>query len=235
MPIYKKRVQFQRRTPFSGRAVYGTMRRKSFVAASQRGPAKELKSFDYYDAADRSMVTVANVVGTTSLATGMGVVNIPATGNAFYEVIGNKCQGRSLAVEAEFAQPQTDVSSSTIRVMVVLDRQVNGAFPAITDILYDNNTGTTFNSAINIANRDRFQVFRDSQFTLDPASCLTRHYETYIRLPSLEFIYKAAASRGAIVSISSGAIYLMAFYVQHAGTTAPTIGSVHCRTRYFDS
>jgi len=208
---------------------------RRLAPAAQRGPAKELKSFDYYDATDRSLVTVANVVGATSMTTGMGVVNIPATGNGFYEVIGNKCQGKSLAIEAEFAQPQTDVSSSTIRLMVVLDRQVNGAFPAIGDILYDNNTGTTFNSAINIANRDRFQVFRDMQFTLDPAQGLTRHYEAYIRLPDLEFVYKAAASRGAIASINSGALYLIAFYVQHAGTTAPSIGNVHCRTRYYDS
>jgi len=227
------------RKPYSYRkSYYRRPRAKDFRRAApayQRGPPKELKSFDYYDATSRALVTVANVVGAANMATGMSAINIPANGTQFYECTGNKLLARSLAVELELAQPQTDVSSSTVRVMVVLDRQVSGAYPAIGALLYDNNTGTTFNSGVFIANRDRFAILRDFQISLDPAQRLTHHYETFIKLPQLECVYAPAASRGAIGSVNTGGLYLLAFYVQHVGTTAPTVDNVHCRFRYYDS
>lgn len=205
------------------------------VPAYNRAQKAELKCFDFHVPSSTALVTVGNVVGAYSLATGMSVVNVPSTGALPYNQVGNKIDCQSLAVEAELLQPQTDVSSSTVRLIVVYDRQPNGAYPLITDLLYDNATAVTFNSAISISGRDRFKMLRDCQIVLDPASCLAKHYETYIKLGSLASSYAFSPNVDNITTITSGAIYLIMFYVQHVGTTAPKFDSVHTRLRYYDS
>lgn len=221
-----------RKTPFSGRAVYGGRRKRPYVPAVQRGPRRELKSVDFVDAGPRNMVTVANVVGASSLTTGMTLINGTTQGDGAYEHIGKNISVQSVAVEAELTQPQTDASSSTVRLMVVYDRQPNGAYPAIGDLLADNASAPTFNSAINIGYRERFAVLRDFQVTLSPAEKTTYHYETYLKR-QLDTNYSGISN--AIASVGSGSLLLLAFFVQLAGTTVPTVSAVHTRVRYYDS
>lgn len=202
-------------------------------AAIYRGVQKELKGVDFKDTTPRDLVTITNVVGATSLTTGMCLLNGIANGTNFFERVGNKVQMKSLAVELELWQPQTDVSSSSVRLLIVYDRQCNGAYPLYSDVLMNGNiAGSDFNSGMNLANRDRFAILRDAQFVLDPAQDLQKHYETFIQRP-LDATYGTTT---AIMSgVSSGAIYIMLFYVQGLGTTAPKCNNLHARYRYWDS
>lgn len=207
-------------------------RRQPFVPAALAGPRRELKAVDVGDGTSRTLVTVANVVGAANLATGLTLINGSNQGDASYEHIGKNASGQSIALEAEFYQPQTDVSSSAVRLMIIYDRQPNGAYPAIGDILADNASAPTFDSAINIGYRERFLVLRDCQFTLDPAQSLSHHYETYCKR-QLDINFSGTSN--AIASVASGAIYLLCFYVQLTGTTAPLMLTHHSRFRYYDS
>lgn len=218
---YKKATR--RRRPYSGP-----------LAIARASLRPEMKSYDYYDASSRALKLVAAVAGATTMTTGMTAVNIMQGGTTFFSRVGSKYALMSLACECDFSLAQTDASAASIRIMLVYDRQVNGAYPLIDDVLYDNENAVTFNSAIRIANRDRFAVLRDTQTTLDIGSGTARHYETYIKR-RLNVSFKASSANNAIADINVGAIYLMAFYVQLYGTTVPTISSVHCRTRYIDA
>lgn len=206
--------------------------RRSYVPALLAGPRRELKAVDSVDATPRTLVAVASVAGAASMATGMTIINGSNAGDASFEHIGKNASGRSLALECEFSQPQTDASASTVRLMVIYDRQPNGAYPSIGDLLADNASAPVFDSAINIGYRERFAVLRDCQFTLDTATGLTRHYETFIKRP-LDINYIGTSN--AIASVGSGAIYLVSFFLQLLGTTAPIMVSRHSRFRYFDS
>lgn len=184
-------------------------RRRPMPAAIMRGYSRpELKSFDYSDASANAMVTVANVVGAATMTTGFTCLNVVTNGTEYYQRSGSKLSMTSLAVEADYSLAQTDFSVVVLRIMVIYDRQVNGAYPAIADILSNNNSATvTFNSAINIANRDRFLVLRDCQLTLDPASGLSRHWECYIKRPlSTSFRTNAYTD---IRALNAGSIYLL--------------------------
>lgn len=216
----------------SVRARTSSYPRRSYVPAIQRGPARELKSVDTSDDTSRALVAVGSVVGSANTATGMTLINGSAQGDASYEHIGKNVSLQSIAVEVEFFQPQTDASASTVRLMVVYDRQPNGAYPAIGDLLADNAAAPTFDSAINIGYRERFAVLRDCQFTLDTASGLSHHYETYIkRQLDTNFV----GITNAIASVGSGAVYLIYFFKQLTGTTAPISPTHHTRVRYYDS
>lgn len=196
--------------------------------------APELKSWDFTDASSRAMVLVASVAGATTMTTGMTVLNVLGSGTGYSERLGNKVSNQSLAVEADFALAQTDASAAVIRVLVIYDRQPNGAFPAIADLLSNNSSATvTFNSAISIPYRDRYAVLRDTQLPLDPGSGLSRHFECYIKRP-LQSSFKSTAYTD-VRDIGAGALYLVAFYVQLYGTTVPTISNVHSRLRYTDN
>jgi len=206
--------------------------RRNYVPAQIAGPIRELKSVDFADANVRNCVAVAAVAGAANLATGMTQVSGSAQGDASYEHTGKQISMQSFQLELELAQPQTDASGSTVRVILLYDRQPNGAYPAIGDVLADNAGAPTFNSGINIGYRQRYAVLRDAQITLNYSGPLTAHYETFIRRPlAMNFI----GITNAIASLGSGAVYLIVFFNQLVGTTAPTITSVHCRTRFYDA
>lgn len=208
--------------------------RRSGPRAIMRGiPTPELKARDYTDPTVRAMVLVASVAGTTTMATGLTVLNVVPAGTNYFERIGSKITMMSIAIEADFALAQTDASAAIARIMVVYDRQANGAYPAIGDLLANNASAPAFNSAINLLNRDRFAVFRDTQLSLDTGSGLSRHFECYIKR-SLQCSYKSTANDD-IRDLNAGAIYLCCFYVQQYGTTVPTISAVHSRLRYIDN
>lgn len=223
------------RTPYRAlaqrpRAAYP--RRQPFIPALLAGPRRELKSVDVVEATPRNLVAVASVAGASSMATGMTIINASNAGDASFEHIGKNASIQSLALECEFSQPQTDASASTVRLMIVYDRQPNGAYPAIGDLLADNASAPVFNSAINIGYRERFAVLRDCQFTLDTAVGLTHHYETFIKR-QLDINYIGTSN--AIASVGSGAVYLVCFFLQLLGTTAPVMVSRHSRCRYYDA
>lgn len=227
------------RAPYSYRKSY-YRRPRTYGRPAQFTPASapratELKCVDQHEVELRALVTIANVVGAdNSLITGMTLVNGVAEGATVYQHTGNKVHMHSLALECELTQPQTDVSSSTVRLMLIYDRQSNGAYPAITTLLLNDGLfgATEFNSAININYRDRFLVLRDEQLVLDPAQALSRHYETYMKR-SLEHV--CITGDAAIASVGTGAIYFLAFYVQGVGTTAPKVSNLHARYRFFDA
>lgn len=218
----------RRRRPYARRGSYGPT---ALLRASFR---PEMKSYDYSDSGSRAMVLVANVVGAATMATGLTCFNIMTVGTSFYSRVGSKYTLMTIAAEADFALAQTDASAVVIRSMILYDRQANGAYPAIGDILANNTSAPAFNSAISIYGRDRFAVLRDTQLTLDPGSGLSRHWECYIKRP-LAVSFKGATANNDITDANVGACYLLCFYVQQYGTTVPTISSVHTRCRYIDS
>jgi len=222
-----------RAPPPSTRSYRRRYRRSAQPRAIMRGVrAPELKARDFSDTSVRNMVLVASVAGATTMTTGMTVLNVVPAGTNYFERIGSKITMTSLAIESDFALAQTDASAATIRILVIYDRQANGAYPAIGDMLANNASAPAFNSAINLLNRDRFAVLRDTQLSLDPGSGLSRHFECYIKR-MLQISYKSTANDD-IRDLNAGALYLCCFYVQQYGTTVPTISAVHSRLRYID-
>lgn len=197
----------------------GVYKKKKATGDYQKGrelnkaPPTELKAFD--------------TPSTVILNTGVGgpptfnILNAMVNGAELYQRVGRKIYMKSLhlrgVIEANAAaQPQNG------RIIVFFDAQPNGASPTITNLLQDSNSAaaTTWNSEINLVNRQRFKILRDYQVMMGGVNSLTGDIETvpdpilnsfnidfFIKLKGLEAVYNGV-NGGTISDITSGAIFI---------------------------
>ncbi len=122
----------------------------------------ELKFFDT-DQSDASIAATGDVLNTGSIC------QIPQ-GVTESTRIGRKCTIKSISMRMLFSLPSltTPVGpvSSMIRVLLVLDKQCNGAAPNVTDLLETAN----WLSHNNLANKGRFRVLYDRKLNVQPTS-----------------------------------------------------------------
>jgi len=206
-------------------------------------PRAEIKSFDLTPA-DAELVRVLSVAGTepAAFATGMTEINDVQAGNAFYQRIGTKINIRSIMMRFKLTNTTVQATGlftdqpAHVRYMLVYDRQPNGAFPAITDILQNNDSGAvTHGSSINIANRDRFSVLLDRNISLSEADSQTRWVSEYIVCPNLQTQFRSSAA--TIGDITTGSILFICFGNIQLGPAfdAGQIQSLQFRIRYADT
>ncbi len=123
------------------------------------GPSGELK---FHDINIDDAVIAAN--GTIAEDSCVGI----AQGTTESERIGRRASIRSinwrfsiaLLLQANTATPLTD----TVRVILYLDKQCNGATAAVTDILEDDD----YQSFNNLANKSRFRTLMDRTYSFEP-------------------------------------------------------------------
>lgn len=165
---------------------------------------------------DTLIVPVGNVLNMTSAAVGSepnvfaGIteINLVRQGNTFYQRSGNKIHMRSVSV---MFTPYVATTNGVInmRWMIVYDKQPNGAFPALTDVLATNDAGTvTFQSGVNMANRSRFLVIRDRIETFNSALTTSVAIKDFARL-NLDTEFKG--NGGTIGDISTGSLLFLCF------------------------
>lgn len=224
------------------------------VLRARRGSGgTELKSVD--------VATATFPLGTTA---NFGVTNVPVEGASFYNRIGRRIRMKSLHINGFITisggNAAALTSPSYARIMVIYDRQANGANPAIADILTSvtaaGATASTVLDGINMNNRDRFSVLMDEKVLLPPigingatpanTSSLVSmdpnanagdarqgqmNVNRFIKLKGLETHYKATA--GAIADISTGALTLVTFG-DDANATAAYNFKWTSRLKFFD-
>jgi len=164
----------------------------------------------------------------------MVVFNIPLEGASFYNRIGRRIRMKSLHFRCKIMPSNNNATALPqpviLRQMIIYDRQCNGAFPALADILTAySNAGTTSSQpldGLNMNNRDRFEILLDNQVILpamgingaSPASTVLNYTSAneknsgepqgqinmnrFIKLRGLETHFKASA--GAIGDIATG-------------------------------
>lgn len=142
------------------------------------------------------------------------------------------------------------------RIIVVYDRQTNGAYPAITDVLQDtdqagNNT-TSALSGLNMNNRERFVTILDHRFSIpacsneifsagaaayegptdsfQPRPCI----DEYRRLSKLTTHYKADSNPAVIGDISTGGLYVISLANLASGSENFLINPWNVRLKYVD-
>ena len=172
-------------------------------------PSPELKFHDL-DIDD----VVVSATGTIQAG-----LNLIAQGVTESERIGRKCiitsigWRYSVALVEQDAVP-TPAPPETFRIMLVLDKQANGAFPAVLDILET----ADFQSFNNLANKSRFRTLMDNTFNLNHvdlasdgagvvSSSEVRQDFTFfkkVKIP-LEF----SAGTGAIAEIRSNNLFVL--------------------------
>lgn len=198
--------------------------RRPVIGVQARGVPANLQSHQAeIKALDNSVATI-----TFNSTASIQVLNLIRTGSTFCNRIGRKVEMTSIRIVGTMAVKQQSNAPNYCRLLVIYDRQTNGALPAIADILQstiqDASNSTTSFSGLNLNNRDRFQVLRDLRIALPPVTdnetnilnpglldqvTTTSNIDLYVKLPNLVTQYKADSVPAVIGDIATGSLLLV--------------------------
>lgn len=188
------------------------------------------------------------LVGTPPTFTLLNGVQV---GAGFFNRVGSRIEMKNIHIRGIIENIATSISSYG-RMLIVYDRQPNGAAPAITEVLQSRDqTGTAATSSqseINLDQRDRFVILRDKQWYLPPvtntANVLTNgptypagesentwEINEFIKMKGLVTHYKSSSNPTTIADINTGAVYLLFIQNQSASTYQARVG---IRVRFLD-
>jgi len=184
----------------------------------------------------------------------VAATNLIQVGSSMFNRIGRKIEMKSIRLSGTILTLAVTRAAGIAhgRIMLIYDRQTNGAFPTVSDILQDTDqAGTNFTesfSGINMNNRERFVTICDVRLTLpqatNTAGVLTNVYpndcqgnvirvDEFRKLKGLVTHYKADSNPAVIGDISTGALYIISLTDQTAGTELFTF-NWSCRLKYED-
>lgn len=181
-------------------------------------------------------------------------LNLIQVGSSMFNRIGRKVEMLSIRFTG-YIYPinQTLTSQADFgRLVVVYDRQTNGTYPTISDVLQDTsqagtNTSTSM-SGLNMDNRERFVTIIDKRFFLPQVTNTagvatnmqpsdTNYFmplmDEYRRLNKLTTHYKADSNPAVIGDISTGGMYVVTFGDNTAAADNYRL-DWNCRLKYVD-
>ncbi len=218
--VYRKRKTYRRPGyKACGRMVYSDARKALTIA---RGVKSLLNvEFKFFD----SQVTNTEILSTpqlfqlTNVVQGDGGSN--RDGNQI-KVVGNLLK-YSVTMDASAV-------TSQLRVMLVLDKQTNGAIAIAADVLEDITVFDAIVSPLNLDNKYRFRILYDKVHLFSNAGANKLHYrDKYIKM-SERIRYDGTA--GNITDITSSSLFLLV--VSSTGAQGPDF-VLHNRVRFLDN
>lgn len=211
--------------------------RKGVKKSSSRRTAKTSKSkvslfqdptqiVEYKNNDINGTLTVNSLTGVWSAVL---LINGIAQGTGAFQRVGRRYKNTSMQYRMTQVVQANNTLPQILRVLVVWDKNPNGASPTVTNILELDN----FRSPMALANSDRFVVISDEIFsTNEDGGNGTIHGEKYKKM-ALES--NAPGSAATIASINQGAMYLMACAPILGGTGAgPQTVDIFTRVRFTD-
>jgi len=231
----------------------------------QRAPPASLNAMQRYVnniGETKYMDTVNATNGATQAPTTLTLtearfpLNAITVGSGAWCRIGRKITMKSLYLQGYFsynAALTTQSRGHNARIMIIYDKQTNGALPNLNDILSDQiNSGGAADvriwnpsSGINLNNRDRFEVILDKRFWLPGSNAAgnatglnggttAEPVIEYRNLRGRETVFRSDTAPGAITDIASGSLIMMTFG-DLDGVTAPWTFTFSCRLKFKDN
>lgn len=177
--------------------------------------------------------------------TQLALLNGCVAGSQNFNRIGRKIQMKSLQIRGAFLSTDTTTLDTVMRLVVVYDKQANGAAPTWANIVTSQNiagaTASTVFDMINLDNRDRFEIIRDQMYTIAAKdSTATQAFSgsptivcvnDFIRLGKRETVFNAGTA-GTIGDITSGSLYV--FFIANQTNANGVFFQGTFRTRFID-
>lgn len=187
---------------------------------------KETKFLDF--------TSTACIVAGAATSQLIGPCNAIAQGTDAIQHVGREVTLTSIYWQLEASLAATTAGSSPVRMVLVYDKDANGAAPtvatgAVTDIF----AADQLNAPMNLNNRDRFIILSDEIIeclgTAGPQAIYRKGY----RKVSLPMVFNATAT-ATITAIQTGSIYAVFWQNGNLITANPT-NSLWVRTRFTDA
>jgi len=177
-------------------------------------------------------------------------INTIQAGAGESQRIGNKLCLKSLRVRLQCTPTgNTNSNLTASRFMIVYDRQTNGNYPAVNNVLSSLNQSATtiagtFLDNINPNYMERFVVFADEYITHQPVSNTAQgetgdttekpfYVDRFIKLKNMETQYNGSNPPLSVGFITTGALFVIAWGTA-AGGSDPWFWSGNMRLRFHD-
>ncbi len=172
---------------------------------------------------DVDQAVTPSTTGVLTLASGI------AQGTDIGNRVGDTIKVTRISWLGRAALSPTVTTFSTVRLILFRDMEIQGAVPALADIL-ETGTGTvSARSPINFINRKRFSVLWDQIIVLDPNT----HYSEVLRGELV--VNKTVRYRGTgntVAAAAEGTIYWL--LVSDESVNAPTV-AIYTQLQFVDS
>jgi len=182
-------------------------------------------------------------------------INLIQVGSSMFNRIGRKVEMRSIRITGKLntaAVTRATLSPDHGRIMIIYDRQTNGANPAITDFLQDTdqagtNTTDSF-SGLNMNNRERFVTIMDKKFIIPQATAtagvLTNVFpndceipvriDEFRKLRGLTTHFRADSNPAVIGDIATGGLFIISLSEEQTAGTELFNFEFNVRLKYVD-
>lgn len=168
----------------------------------------------------QAISTTANITQLTNLA--QGDTDITRDG-AQIRITAIRCSG--------FMVVDPTAVNSFVRVMLVLDKQTNGAIYTTAALLADATAGDAVASPLNLDNKFRFRVLYDEVIALSAGSSSGGiKFGFFLKMPNLKIRY--SANVGDITDLASNSLSLFMISNEPTNVPATTFG---VRIRFLDN
>lgn len=146
----------------------------------------------------------------------------------------NQREGRQIYVQSVQCNFRAEwnsaaaTSPATYRVILFMDKQSNGAAPAVGDLL-DTSTALACDALRNLNNRKRFKILLDRRYAMSPTGASNSAIVDSFYLKKFITTQYNAGTAGTVADISSNSIYLLA--TSDEAVNGPN-NSGHIRVRF---
>lgn len=240
------RAAIKRQRQIDARNMDFVLRRAPSMAAQRPGGWK--RNTPTAMIAEKKVIDIASATYTFTLFSTPPtpvLLNGCVAGSQNFNRIGRKIEMRSLQIRGivQAATAMTSGADQFVRMLVVYDKQSNGASPTWANVVQSQDiTGTTSSKAtdmVNLDNRDRFIILRDKTFiipyqsttaTQAVAGCPTVHHVDEFLKMNMETVFNAGTA-GTVGDITTGSLHVF-FCNQISGGQVAFVGSF--RTRFVD-
>lgn len=244
-----RRRQRARRVMINTAAVRNILRRPLPVYRT----SGELKGVDV-----DTDLSSGNVLATTSTNAGIFTLNLVSPGSGPNNRVGRKIRCFSVRIKGtatyQYAATATTgtMRSSSIRIVLVWDRQPSGVLPIFSAIfgttVIDGTEASEFLDPLRYDNTGRFRVVKDMVLSASPngqnefggttdAMQITHVYDEFIDLKrsmNNETIFGGQTVPTAIADVSSGALYMLIRAQTNESTSQWSLDNSFARVRYRD-
>ncbi len=142
---------------------------------------------------------------------------------------GNKVVFNTIQMKYSWKLSTSTTVGNRCRVMIIMDKQTNGAVFTAGDLLQTTGVGQVILSPLNLDGAFRFRVLYNKVHTLSPNGSEVQYRSVFkkINIPA-----RYSGSGGSQTNILSAGIYVL--YVSDTGSNSPTF-SHYSRLRFIDS
>lgn len=188
-----------------------------------------LQSARPYGSAETKVVDTVNGSGNITLnlntTPNLDAMNLIQSGSAFYQRVGRRVEMQSLHLYGFLNQTGTAAQEGFARILVIYDRQTNGALPSYATLManYDQSGTATSSvySGLNPDERERFVILADFKITTPYVTAATfvpgstdgpsgtYKIDRFIKLRGLQTHYKADSVPAVIGDVATGSLLLV--------------------------